>query len=98
MQYNAERTKRTTQNTKAGTEKKKKRMSALDKYVIFSFTVLLIYTVAQTIVTIKTGVESSTLTTCFFAAFGGEILMCALIKRLKLKNESKNESEENIHE
>ena len=98
MQYNTERTKRTTQNTKAGSEKKKKRISALDKYVIFSFTVLLIYTVAQTIVTIKTGVESSTLTTCFFAAFGGEVLMCALIKRLKLKNESKNESEENIHE
>lgn len=94
MQYNTEHRKRTTQNTKAGTEKKKKRIGALDKYVIFSFTVLLIYTVAQTIVTIKTGAESSTLTTCFFAAFGGEVLMCALIKRLKLKNESKNESEE----
>ena len=91
MQYNAEHRKRILQ---AGIKKKKKRISALDKYVIFSFTVLLIYTVAQTIVTIKTGVESSTLTTCFFAVFGGEVLMCALIKRLKLKNESKNESEE----
>lgn len=84
-------------NIKTEKTEKRKKMSALDKYVIFSFTVLLIYTVAQTIVTIKTGVESSTLTTCFFAAFGGEVLMCALIKRLKLKNE-KNESEENIHE
>lgn len=81
-------------NIKAVNKKKRKKISGLDKYVIFSFTVLLIYTVAQTIVTIKTGVESSTLTTCFFAAFGGEVLMCALIKRLKLKNESKNESEE----
>ena len=52
MQYNAERRKRISQ---AGIKKKKKRISALDKYVIFSFTVLLIYTVAQTIVTIKTG-------------------------------------------
>ena len=91
MRYNTERRKRISQ---AGIKKKKKRIRALDKNVIFSFTVLLIYTVAQTIVTIKTGVESSTLTTCFFAAFGGEVLMCALIKRLKLKNESKNESEE----
>lgn len=87
MQYN-EIPKRSKQ-----IRKKRKKISALDKYVIFSFSVLLIYTVAQTFVTIKTGVESSTLTTCFFAAFGGEILMCAMIKRLKLKNES--EAKEN---
>ena len=75
--------------------KKKKKVSGLDKYVIFSFAAIVIYTIAQTVVTIKTGVESSTLTTCFFSVFGGEVLMCALIKRLKLKNESKkNESEE----
>ena len=95
-EYRAAR-KRVKNNDKASAKKKRKKISALDKYVIFSFTVLLIYTVAQTIVTIKTGVESSTLTTCFFAAFGGEVLMCALIKRLKLKNESKkNESEEKL--
>lgn len=75
-------------------QRKKKRMKGLDKYVIFCFVVLIIYTAAQTIVTIKTGVESSTLTTCFFGVFGGEVLLCALIKRLKLKNELK-ESEDN---
>ena len=74
---------------------KRKRMSGLDKYIIFSFAVLLLYTSAQTFVTLKTGVESNTLTTCFFSVFGGEVLLCALIKRLKLKNETKkNESEE----
>lgn len=83
-------------NIKTGNKKKRKKISGLDKYVIFSFVAILIYTIAQTVVTIKTGVESSTLTTCFFSVFGGEVLMCALIKRLKLKNEKKNESEENL--
>lgn len=92
-EYRATR-KRVKNNVKASA-KKKRKISGLDKYVIFSFVAILIYTIAQTVVTIKTGVESSTLTTCFFSVFGGEVLMCALIKRLKLKNESKkNESEE----
>lgn len=75
-------------------KRKKKKLKGLDKYVIFCFAILIIYTAAQTIVTIKTGVESSTLTTCFFSVFGGEVLLCALIKQLKLKNEPK-ESEDN---
>ena len=92
-EYRAAR-KRVKNDVKASA-KKKRKISGLDKYVIFSFVAILIYTIAQTVVTIKTGVESSTLTTCFFSVFGGEVLMCALIKRLKLKNESKkNESEE----
>ena len=92
-EYRAAR-KRVKNNVKASA-KKKRKISGLDKYVIFSFVAILIYTIAQTVVTIVTGVESSTLTTCFFSVFGGEVLMCALIKRLKLKNESKkNESEE----
>lgn len=77
-------------------KRKKKKLKGLDKYVIFCFVSLIIYTIAQTVVTIKTGVESSTLTTCFFSVFGGEVLLCALIKRFKLKEKPKeNESEEN---
>lgn len=75
---------------------KKKKMKGLDKYVIFCFASLMIYTIAQTVVTIKTGVESSTLTTCFFSVFGGEVLLCALIKKFKLKNESKKDESEDI--
>ena len=58
-------------------QRKKKRMKGLDKYVIFCFVILIIYTAAQTIVKIKTGVESSTVTTFFFSVFGGELLLCA---------------------
>lgn len=77
-------------------QRKKKKLKGLDKYVIFCFVSIIIYTIAQTVVIIKTGVESSTLTTCFFSVFGGEVLLCALIKRFKLIEEPKeNESEEN---
>lgn len=69
----------------------KKRMSGLDKYCIFSITVLLIFTVIMGTVQAITGVTQDTLITCFFAAFGGELFMCAMIKRLKLKKENNEE-------
>lgn len=69
-------------------EPKKKRMSALDKYVIFSFTCLLIFTAIVTVYQFKSDMEfSPTLITCFYSCFGGELLLCAMIKRLKLKKE-----------
>ena len=71
--------------------KSKKRKSTLDRYVIFSITILLLFTIAQMIITAITGVEQSTLTTCFFACFGGELFLCAMIKRLKLKGDNRHE-------
>lgn len=66
--------------------RKKKKVSALDKYVIFSLTALILFTVTTIVYQFYTKEElSSTLITCFFAAFGGELLMLAMIKRLKLK-------------
>lgn len=62
-----------------------KRLPDLDKYLIFSFSVLIIYTIVEMIVSTITGVSHDTLTTCLYAAFGGETALCALIKRLKLK-------------
>lgn len=64
-----------------------RRTPSLTKYVIFSITVLLIYTGAEFISASVTGVSHDTLTTCFYACFGGEILFCALIKIFKLKEE-----------
>lgn len=69
-------------------KEEKKKISALDKYVIFSFTCLLIFTVIVTVYQFKSDIEfSPTLITCFYSCFGGELLLCAMIKRLKLKKE-----------
>lgn len=73
--------------TKTGIERlqKKRELPDLDKYIIFSFAVMLIYTIFEFIFSTITGVSHDTLTTCLYGAFGGELLMCALIKRFKLK-------------
>ncbi len=62
-----------------------RKLPDLDKYIIFSFAVMIIYTIFEFIFSIITGVSHDTLTSCLYGAFGGELLMCALIKRFKLK-------------
>lgn len=77
----------------------KKKLNGLDKYIIFSFTSLIIYTIGAYFVLIKTSLSLDLLTSLFFATFGGEILICALIKKLKLKqkpSEKQNQEEEEI--
>ena len=72
---------------KTGIERlqKRKQLPDLDKYIIFSFAVMLLYTIIEFITSSITGVSHDTLTTCLFGAFGGELLLCAMIKRLKLR-------------
>ncbi len=66
----------------------KKHLPALDKYVIFALTSLMIFTIIAIVYQFVTGQElSSTLITCFFSSMGGELLMLCMIKRLKLKKE-----------
>ena len=73
---------------------RKPKLKALDKYVIFSITALIIFTIIAIIVQIVTEQAiSDTLVTCFFAAFGGELLSLAMIKRLKLKKGDRDENE-----
>ena len=60
-------------------------LPALDRYLIFSFAALLLYTLVEFIISTITGISHDTLTTCFFAAFGGETLWCAILKKCKLK-------------
>ena len=71
-------------------DKKKKKLNDLDKYLIFAFTCLVLFTIAVLVIFVITGNEPAVLVGCFFAAFGGEILMCALIKKLKLHKEAEN--------
>lgn len=74
-------------------KKKSKKLNDLDKYLIFAFTSLIIFTIACLVIFSLTGSEPAVLIGCFFAAFGGEILMCALIKRLKLHKEAELKKE-----
>ena len=74
--------------------KKKPKINTLDFYVIFSIFVLLLYTIISQIVAIIYNVQLDTLTTCFFAAFGGEILSACLIKIFKLKKTEETDKTE----
>lgn len=70
----------------------KKRLSALDKYVIFSFTNIIIFTIISLVYQFIVHEEiSSTLIMSFFGVFGGELLLLAMIKRLKLKKGDNDE-------
>lgn len=73
--------------------KKEKSMHSLTMYVVFSIVCLIVYTITEQILSTRTGFSNDTLTTCFFAAFGGEVLACALIKIFKLtkKEDMSNE-------
>lgn len=64
---------------------KRKQLPDLDKYIIFSFAVMIIYTIFEFVFSIISGISHDTLTTCLYGAFGGELLLCAVIKRFKLK-------------
>lgn len=67
-------------------KRQKKKMKNLDKYVVFCFSNIIIFTITAVVVQVTTGMElSSTLITCFYGVFGGELLMLAMIKKLKLK-------------
>ena len=65
-----------------------KKLNGLDKYVIFSISVLLIYTIVEMIISTVSGISHDTVTTALYACFGGEILSCALIKIFKLKDDT----------
>ena len=67
-----------------------KKLSGLDKYVIFSISVLLVYAVAEFIVSTVTGISHDQLSAVIFGFFGApEIIACALIKIFKLREENK---------
>lgn len=53
---------------------------SLTKYLVFSFTVVLLYTFAELILSTVTGITHDTVTTCLYAFFGTEVGACAFIK------------------
>lgn len=59
----------------------------LGQWVALSIFVVLIYCIAEFIVSTITGIAHDTLTSCVFAFFGTEICSCGFIKVFKLRNE-----------
>lgn len=55
-------------------------------FVILSITLVLIYTMTELIMSCW-GISHDTLTTCFFACFGGELLCTCVLKIFKDKEE-----------
>lgn len=68
----------------------KKKLGGLDKYVIFSIAVVLLYTVIEFIFSTVTQVSHDTLTTCVYSFWAGELVTLGLIKIFKLKTEDNN--------
>lgn len=68
-----------------------KRIPSLTKYVVFSISILLLYIIAEMVVSTISGISHPELTTLVGSTFGGEILFCALIKIFKLREENRDE-------
>lgn len=71
--------------------RKRKKLTGLDKYVIFSLCVTMCYTVAEFITATMTGQEKSTLTMAVYGFWAGEIVTCGLIRITKLRKENTDE-------
>ena len=64
--------------------RKLKALPALDRYVIFSITFTIVYTIAEFVMTLVTGISHDVLTECVYKFFVGEVVVCGLIKIFKL--------------
>lgn len=64
-----------------------KKTPSLTKYVIFSISIVLIYSIVEMIISTITGISHDTLTSCVYGFFAGEVVVCALIKIFKIKKE-----------
>lgn len=71
---------------------RRRKMRSLTKFVVFSLAMIILYTITAIIYQWVSGQElSSTLTTCYFACFSGEVLSASLIKIFKLKEEKRED-------
>lgn len=64
------------------------KLNKIDYFLTLTIFLLVVYTIIEQILTCVTGFERSTLTTCFYSAFGGEILGCVVIKVFNIKHET----------
>ena len=62
-----------------------KKLNGLDKYVIFSISFTVLYTIAEFISSSMTGMEKSTLSSCVYGFFAGEIVVAGPLKIFKIR-------------
>ena len=80
--------------TKSGQTRRRSVTRSLSRYVVFSILMLIIYTsISFYFLWLEKPLDSD-LTSGFFGFFGGEIVMCGLIKLFKLKTERRNDYEQ----
>lgn len=65
-----------------------KKISALDKYLIYCITFFTLFAVAELVISSICGESHDTLINAVKLFCGGEVFLCAMIKRHKLKNEA----------
>lgn len=63
----------------------------LSTYVTLSLVMVVVFSIAMTIIFCMYQSVPDTLITCWYSCWAGECLMCALIKIFKLKGENDNE-------
>lgn len=63
----------------------KKKISALDKYLIFCIVFFVLFTVAELVTSCIYGTTHDSLINAVKWFCGGEVFLCAMIKRFKLK-------------
>ena len=67
--------------------KRRGTLKDLTKYVIFSIAVVIVYTIAEFVVSTITGIHHEILSGCVYGFFGGELVLLAMIKIYKLRRE-----------
>lgn len=68
-------------------KEKMAKLKTLDKYLIFSIAVMIVFSVVFTVIFCFKDSVPDTLITAIFSAFGSELFMCCMLKRLKIKKE-----------
>lgn len=74
-----------------GRHKRHKKISSLTKYVVFSITFTILYTIMEFIFSILTGVSHDILSGCVYGFFCGELVITGVLKIFKLRGENNDE-------
>ena len=70
---------------------RRKKIDNLTKYVVFSISFTILYTIMEFIFSITTGTSHDILTGCVYGFFCGELVITGVLKIFKLRGEKDDE-------